>query len=406
MEPLLVVIIVLAVAGSAALGIWAYLRHRYLRAVEARGWRAIGSPPISLVHGLNVPPFGLGFDRRVSKQVSGSASDGTPFSAFVYRSTEANPRGWMLTMPLPHSFPEAEAWTQTGRGRRELDGLGAGVQVGPATARAADLVYATEVARAAGELQGPFGVTVDHEYLVLGPVPHDLDALAAAAEQLAGMRRALLASPVAGLQGPTPPRHLSIYGRPGWVVIDRDDSMLRMVEHTGGGSHHQAHDIITGLEQGLRFVRLRHTWETTSTSTDSEGRTTTRTGHHEETVCGYATTFPFHPISINQGWFGNRRKFEWEAFNDRVTVRAPDARFASDVIHQRQMEYLMALRSPSFSINADGSITVRQNDRWAPHDIVAQAGELAGFFGHVPDFVWQQLGAWPRPIPRLGGEPG
>lgn len=406
MEPLLVLIIVLAVVGCAALGSWAYLRHRYLRAVEARGWRAIGAPPISVIHGLNLPPFGLGFDRRVTNLVSGSTSDGIPFSAFVYRSTEARSRDWMLTMLLPHSFPEAEAWTGDGEGRHELDALGTGVQVGTATARAADAAYAAEVARAAGSLQGGYSVTVDHEHLVLGPVARDLDALAAAAEQLAGMRRALLSSPAAGLQGPPPPRHLSIYGRPGWEVVDRDDSMLRMVEHTGGGSNHQAHDIITGLEQGLRFVRLRHTWDTTSTTTDSEGRTRTRTDHHEEILCGFATTFPFQPISINQGWFGNRRKFEWAAFNDRVTVRAPDARFASDVIHQRQMEYLMGLRSPSFSIDGDGGISVRQNDRWAPHDIVAQAGELAGFFGRVPDFVWRQLGAWPRPVPRLGGEPG
>ena len=34
-----------------------------------------------------------------------------------------------------------------------------------------------------------------------------------------------------------------------------------------------------------------------------------------------------------------------------------------------------------------------------------QAPVLRGFFARVPDFVWQELGAWPRPIPEIEPAP-
>lgn len=45
--------------------IWAYLHHRYVKSLEAKGWSYDGSPGISTAYGLNVAPFGVGFERKV-----------------------------------------------------------------------------------------------------------------------------------------------------------------------------------------------------------------------------------------------------------------------------------------------------------------------------------------------------
>ena len=84
----------------------------------------------------------------------------------------------------------------------------------------------------------------------------------------------------------------------------------------------------------------------------------------------------------------------------RVRVNARDQKFASDVIHQRQMEFLLRAGAPSFRI-AQGRIQVGGRDDWMPDDIDLALRFLHGFFGRVPDFVWQGLGAWPRPIAEI-----
>ncbi|NHB83996.1 hypothetical protein G7085_03130 [Tessaracoccus sp. HDW20] len=66
-------LIVLVVAVAIGLGLWAWLHHRYVKSFESRGWTYLGSPSIAIAHGLNVPPFGEGFERSVKKQVTGAA---------------------------------------------------------------------------------------------------------------------------------------------------------------------------------------------------------------------------------------------------------------------------------------------------------------------------------------------
>lgn len=44
-------------------------------------------PDISITHGLNVPPFGVGFDRSVKRtRSSAPRATWTPFASFDYRS--------------------------------------------------------------------------------------------------------------------------------------------------------------------------------------------------------------------------------------------------------------------------------------------------------------------------------
>lgn len=391
---ILIALVALVAAGGA---VWGIRRHLYVKELTGRGWTFVTSPSIGIAYGLNVPPFGLGFERDVDDQILGRASDGTEFSAFRYRCSEWKSGGYVVTMPLPRPLAPAEVY-QTAGPRLEL---GPSTSSGAVTAAAGDPGYAQALVDAAGPvLTGPYRVTVDGSTLVLIDAPKPADELAAAVEQLAATRARLLDSPAATFTAPPPPPSLSFYGRPDWTYVPRDDSYLALLEHTGGGHNHRASDIIFSDNDGLPFLRLRHDWDTTHTRTDAQGRTHTETRHHREELCEFRTTFPFGELSVNWGLLGGAQKFEWEEFNRRFKVRAGNPRFASDVMHQRQMEYLMGCRAPKFAVSGD-RIMVGDGGDWHPGDIDRASRFLHGFFARVPDFVWQQLGAWPRPIPEL-----
>lgn len=390
-----IVFAVLALAAAVG-AVWGIRRHLYVKELTERGWRFVNSPSIGIVYGLNVPPFGLGFERDVDDQILGRASDGTEFSAFRYRCSEWKSGGYVVTMPLPRPLPPAEVYHADGPRLK----LGPLTSSGAVTAATADQGYAQALVEAAGPvLTGPYRVTVDGATVVLVDAPKEADGLALAVEQLAATRARILASPAATFDAPPPPPSLSFHGHPDWTYVPHDDSYLALVDHTGGGRNHRARDIIFSANDGLPFLRLRHDWETTHTRTDAEGRTRTETRHHREELCEFRTTFPFQDLSVNWELLGPSQKFEWEEFNRRYKVRTHTPRFASDVMHQRQMEYLMA-GAPRFAISGD-RIRVGGGGRWEPEDIDAASRFLHGFFARVPDFVWRQLGAWPRPVAQL-----
>lgn len=386
MEAFLTVLLVVGGVALVCLVIWAILHHRYVKSFEDKGWVYDGSPDISVVYGLNVAPFGMGFRRRVKKRISGNAPDGTPFSAVEYTSTNWDTGGLVVSLPLPHSMPLASLTAAAGQRWAIATG---------------DADYARAIEAALAPLAGR-DVTVDHANLVLLRVEANADPLEQALGSLTAARSALLASEVADRIGPEPPPGLSFSDHPDWAYIPQDDRFLQQVEHSGGGYAHEAVDIITSPNRGLPFVRLRHTWKTDSTTTDSEGRSHTTTTNHSEYLCQFQTTFPFIDLSANWGWFGRDVSFEWTEFNDNFRIKSSDPRRAHAIVHQRQMEYLMQVRAPKFAIEGDGSIHFKGiGGDWLPEDIVGADAFIRGFFARVPDFVWQDLGAWPRPIAEL-----
>ena len=100
--------------------------------------------------------------------------------------------------------------------------------------------------------------------------------------------------------------------------------------------------------------------------------------------------------------FGRGISFESEAFNDQFAVTAQDTKFAYDVIHPRQMEYLMANPPASFRIADDWA--------WFSPGVHSQPAIahsslfLHGFLARIPRFVWRNLGLpdapYAAPIPQ------
>lgn len=393
---LAIVLALLAVVATVVA--WGVHRHLYVKSLTERGWTFISSPSIAIAYGLNVPPFGTGFGRGVDDQVTGNASDGIPFSAFEYEYRGWRSPGYVVTVPLPRPLAEGEVHRHDGP---RLP-LGPATTHGNVTATSPEPRLVEALLTVAPELGGPWRISIDGDRLVLIGAGKRPDELSAAIEEVARVRSLLVASKAMDCVAPAPPPMLSFHRRPDWGYTPRDDSALALVAHTSGGHSHTAVDVIRGDNDGLPFIRLRHEWKTTHTHTDGNGNVRTETRNHSEELCEFRTTFPFNDLSVNWGLFGQAQTFEWEDFNRRFKVRSPHPRFASDVIHQRQMEWLMSRDSPRFEIE-NGRIRVDADGAWGPDDIASASDFLHGFFARVPDFVWQNLGAWPRPIPELTG---
>lgn len=400
-DPIIIFLIVIAVIAVGAGLTWHTLHRRYVQAIESRGWRWHGGAPAEITIGLNNAPFGLGFGRKAGHFIEGVGPQGAPFKAFEYSSDAGSFSGLAIAMQLPKSLPALHIFPA---GQPRPGVAGAQLAAEPYTVVAPDPRFGE---RALSALQPhlapiavpsggsvPIDLSIDHNHIVLLGAPKKVEDLEACVTWLAAAQQALVSSAAMEFTGSEPPTYLSFAGRGEWRYIPQDNSYLRRVDHDRSGFDHEAVDIVVSDNYGLPFVRLHHKWKTRHTRRDAQGRTTTEIRHHDEYLCQFATTFPFAELSVNWGLFsGPVTKFESEQFNKTFKVRAAVSRFASDVMHPRQMEYMLHTRVPSFAIGADGSIRVRDGGRWYPEDIDATAHFLRGFFGNVPPFVWKELGA-------------
>lgn len=402
MNEIVIIILVLAVVAAVGFGIWGYRRWRYVDGLRKRGWQFETSPSLSEMIGLNHAPFGAGLRRSVDDLVVGRASNGVPFRAIEYDYDGWNSRHYVVIFPLPKSLPFLYA--RPAARASSIPGLPSGISTthGSHAVLGASEDYVREmgatVTASMGELDG-YEVSVDHANLVVFDVAEDVDELARVVE--GGAR---LAAAVAAASGPwsapAAPRHIAFNHRPHWTYIARDDSWLQRVPHTRGGHSHRALDIIHGEEHGIGFVRLEHRWKTEHR--DKDGKTTTR--NHREYLCQHHIRFPFQELDLGSNPLGiaNDRtglQFESADFNSAYKVSAADPKFASDVLHPRMMEWLLAVGSPRIRVRHNGAVQVPGN-KWDLAELDRANDLLVQFFGRVPDFVWQNLGAWPRPVPE------
>jgi hypothetical protein len=210
---------------------------------------------------------------------------------------------------------------------------------------------------------------------------------------LAQIARSVDAAAVQPYAVPRPTPGFTFFGRPDWIFVDRDDTLVGLYGVAGAGHNHRAEEIVRGQNDGLRLDAFRHRWETTriETSTDANGNTTTRTvtERHDEAILVVNLPFEFGFLNVNHGWGGDKVRFESEPFNDAFTVRTRDARFASDVIHPRMMELIMAWRPVGFVVDgARLTFSVSVHDQF----LIAHCADFAhAFFALVPAFVWSNL---------------
>ena len=397
-----IVIILIAIA-VLILGLTAFLiirRQRYVRALRGRGWTFESRPALESVLDHHAPPFGLGFVRKVDEQVSGTTSAGIPFRVFEYATSEGGPRfdERVASMQLPTPLPDLFVST---------DGVRNGVQavsvdvdprfqvraLDPAYARAALSAGVLDAIAAFGQAGHRVDLSVDGQQLVAVGAPKDPDQLQAYLERLAAVAQAIDQEGLAPHRMAPPPAGFGFYGHPDWQLIGRDDTLIARYGLTTAGFGHTTEKVIRGNNDGLPIEAFIHRWQTrrTESYTDSEGRTRTRTvtENHSEIVTAIMMPFSFPLLSVGGGGGGKKIRFESEEFNQRFTVRTDNPKLASDVIHPRTMEFLMAVQPPGFRI--EGDVTRFSVDRHDTQLIGICADFAHEFFGRVPTFVWKDL---------------
>lgn len=399
-------IVLLVVAVAVTIGLVALVRRgRYIKSLRDRGWTFEGSPGFETVARLGNPPFGLGFRRDPDDQITGFTSSGRPFQVIEYKSEQWS--GWVGMVTLSRRLPEL--WITGGQTRTRHGVAAAGV---PAPAHlgtgwqigALDPAYAAEVVtgrlseRLQAMLAGLTGLnlSIDGDQLVvLDPPRKDVELLAAWLEQLATVAEAIDAAALDRWIQPEQPPRLSFYHHPEWYWVGEDDSLLQTTRVTRSGRAHSTHDVIRGRDgDGPPFVAFTHKWETTRTEsyTDSEGRSQTRTvvDYHSEAVLGFQLPARMPSLKVGLRGFGRGISFESGAFNDKFAVHADDTKFAYDVIHPRQMEYLMATSPATFEVIDDWAWFAQGEHS---HQAIAHSSLfLGGFLARIPRFVWRNLG--------------
>jgi hypothetical protein len=410
-----IVIILIAIA-LLVLAVIAFLiirRQRYVRALRGRGWTFESRPALESVLDHHAPPFGLGFEREVDEAVSGTTAAGVPFRVFEYVTSEGGSRfderiaSMQLPLPLPDLFVSAVSADQVRSGVQATP-----IEVDPRyQVRAADSGYARmalsapvlEAIAAFGQAGQRVDLSIDGEHLVAVGAPKDPDQLQTYLELLGGVAKAIDPAGLAPYTTTPPPPGFGFYGHPDWLLIDRDDALIAKYGLTKAGFGHSTEKVIRGANDGLPVEAFIHRWKTQrkETYTDSNGRTQTRTvtDNHSEVLTAITMPFSFPLISVGGGWGGKKVRFESEEFNDRFTVRTEDAKFASEVIHPRTMEFLMAVQPPGFRIEGDVMrFSVDKHDT----QLIGLCADFAHeFFGRVPSFVWKNLQITPPAFRRL-----
>ncbi|MGC4938784.1 hypothetical protein [Kribbella sp. DT2] len=411
--------VVLVIGGVVVAGVaWGIIalvrRQQYIKSLRERGWTFVNSPDFGAVARLTNPPFGLGFRRDPDDQISGRTASGRPFQVIEYKSERW--KGWVAMVSLSRRLPEL--WVTGGETQVRYGveatmvppppALGPGWQVGTL-----DPAYAAELLtpQVCNQLNGLAGGTtglnlgIDADQLtVLDPPRKEVDQLGPWLEQLAAVADAIDATPLDHRVQPEQQPRFSFYHHPDWYWVDVDDSLLQGTPVSRSGHNHRTADVIRGRDgDGPPFVALTHHWQTTrtETSTDSEGRTTTRTvtENHSEAILGFQLPVRMPELTVAGRSFGRGISFESERFNDQFKVTSPSTKFAYDVIHPRQMEYLMATSPAPFRI-ADDWVWFSPGQH---HEtVIAHSSRfLREFLAGVPRFVWRDLGLADSPYPPL-----
>ena len=157
------------------------------------------------------------------------------------------------------------------------------------------------------------------------------------------------------------------------------------------GDNRYAYNIMEGSWGGRAMLAFDYHYATHSTG--SRGRRTTH--HHYFSAVILQSSVPLKPLFIRpEGFFDKVTEFfgfddidfESAEFSRKFFVKAPDKRWAYDVIHQRMMEFLLAM--PQFTIKfAQGHVIVYRSSMFSTDDFEAAAEVARGILDRLSDYL-------------------
>ncbi|MBN1477217.1 hypothetical protein JXA47_10725 [Candidatus Sumerlaeota bacterium] len=160
------------------------------------------------------------------------------------------------------------------------------------------------------------------------------------------------------------------------------------------GSNRYAQNLMEGDWSGRWLLAFDYHCETHSR--DSKGRR--QTHHHHFSCAIIGSDVPLEPLRIRpEGFFDRLTEFfgfddidfESAEFSRRFHVKAPDRRWAFDVLHQRTMEFLLEM--PRFTIQFDRAcVLVHRATRFSPDDFGVAADVASGILDRLPEYVVRQ----------------
>ncbi len=187
----------------------------------------------------------------------------------------------------------------------------------------------------------------------------------------------------------------------GWTYSESDPTLVDRFEGEpfGVGEDREATNVLRGTAHGRPMVAFDYSYVTTSTTTDSEGRSRTERHTHPFSVVVVNTGAVMPALSVTpegmiSRFFGRLTnsdiELESEDFNRAFRVTCPNRRFASDVLHPRMMELLLQWPELAWRFDADSLLAVRAGSH-DEQEIDAKLAALDAILDNVPEFVWREV---------------
>lgn len=156
------------------------------------------------------------------------------------------------------------------------------------------------------------------------------------------------------------------------------------------GHSRYGNNFIQGQYKNLQFLGFDYHYTTGSGKNES---------HHSFSAVILTLAVPMKPLSIRpEGFFDKVTEFfgyddidfESAEFSRKFYVRAPEKRWAYDVLHTRMMDYLLSV--PPHEIQFDGvwALVRRGSRTFKPADYEQAADIVCEIMNQLPDYVVEQ----------------
>lgn len=184
----------------------------------------------------------------------------------------------------------------------------------------------------------------------------------------------------------------------GWTWISEDNSFADRWtgEPFGQGDHRRAQNVIQGLRDGRPIVAFDYSYQTHTT--DGRGQRSTTTHHYGMCATSMPTRVPrLQVIRENMATRIGRAlgiddiDFESEDFNRKFRVSCPDRKFASDVLHPRQLALLLHKGFADWRMEGSDLLCWAKVDH-TPAQVLESLRLLDEILDGIPSFVWRDRG--------------